>query len=98
MECGIWMENLIPRKKIQSTTERGACFFCGQCNRNCSMAKADFSATNVLIYPALKTGNVDIISNAMAREVLTNSEGLATGVSYINKDDMMEYQVMGRTV
>jgi len=34
----------------------------------------------------------------MAREVLTNSEGLATGVSYINKDDMQEYQVSGRTV
>ena len=85
-------------QKIQSTTERGSCFFCGQCGRNCSMAKADFSSTNVLLYPALKTGNVDIVANAMAREVLTNSEGLATGVSYINKDDMMEYQVSGRTV
>ena len=85
-------------QKIQSTTDRGACFFCGQCNRNCSMAKADFSSTNVLIYPALKTGNVDVIPNAMAREVLTNNEGLATGVSYINKDDMMEYQVNGRIV
>lgn len=83
-------------KKINE--ERGACFFCGQCNRNCSMAKADFSSTNVLIYPALKTGNVDVVPNAMAREVLTNAEGLATGISYINKEDMMEYQVFGRTV
>jgi choline dehydrogenase-like flavoprotein len=62
------------------------------------MAKADFSATNVLIYPALKTGNVDVIANAMAREVLTDANGLATGISYINKDDMMEYQVFGKTV
>lgn len=85
-------------KKIESTTDRGACFFCGQCNRNCSMAKADFSSPNVLIYPAIKTGNVDVIANAMAREVLTNKEGLATGVSYINKEDMMEYQVSGRVV
>ncbi len=85
-------------KKIESTTERGACFFCAQCGRNCSMAKADFSSTNVLIYPAIKTGNVDVIANAMAREVLTNKEGLATGVSYINKEDMMEYQVSGRVV
>ena len=85
-------------QKIKSTTERGACFFCGQCNRNCSIAKADFSSTNVLIYPALKTGNVDVISNAMAREVLTDSNGLATGVSYISKEDKMEYQVMGRVV
>ncbi|WP_431215723.1 GMC family oxidoreductase N-terminal domain-containing protein [Puia sp. P3] len=48
--------------------------------------------------PALKTGNVDLVTNAMAREVLTDKEGLATGVSYINKEDMQEYQVSGRTV
>jgi choline dehydrogenase-like flavoprotein len=85
-------------KKIESTTERGVCFFCAQCGRNCSMAKADFSSSNVLIYPALKTGNVDVIANAMAREVLTNKEGLATGVSYVNKDDLNEYQVNGKVV
>lgn len=85
-------------KKIESTTDRNACFFCAQCNRNCSIAKADFSSTNVLIYPAIKTGNVDVLANAMAREVLTNKDGLATGVSYINKEDMMEYQVSGRVV
>ncbi len=56
-----------------------------------------FLLTNVLIYPAIKTGNVDVIANAMAREVLTNKEGLATGVSYINKEDMQEYQVNGQS-
>jgi choline dehydrogenase-like flavoprotein len=83
-------------KKIND--ERGVCFFCGQCNRNCSMAKADFSSTNVLIYPALKTGNLEIVANAMAREVVTDKEGKAVGVSYINKDDMQEYQVNGKVV
>ena len=83
---------------LKNDSGRGACFFCGQCNRNCSMAKADFSSPNVLIYPAIKTGNVDVIANAMAREVLTNNEGRATGVSYVNKDDLMEYQVEGRVV
>jgi choline dehydrogenase-like flavoprotein len=82
----------------QINNERGVCFYCGQCNRNCSMAKADFSSTNVLIYPALKTGNIDVVANAMAREVLTNAEGLAMGVSYINKEDMSEYQVEGKVV
>ncbi|MBO9620913.1 MAG: GMC family oxidoreductase [Niabella sp.] len=78
--------------------DRGSCFFCAQCGRNCSMAKADFSASNVLIYPAMKTGKLDVVADAMAREVLTNAEGLATGVSYINKADMLEYQVDGRVV
>jgi choline dehydrogenase-like flavoprotein len=85
-------------KKIESTTDRGVCFYCAQCGRNCSMAKADFSSTNVLIYPALKTGNVDVIANAMAREVLTDKEGKATGVSFINKEENQEYQVKGKVV
>lgn len=78
--------------------ERGACFFCAQCGRNCSIAKADFSSSNVLIYPALKTGKLKVIANAMAREVLTDTEGKATGVSYVNKEDLLEYQVEGRVV
>jgi choline dehydrogenase-like flavoprotein len=83
-------------KKINDS--RGECIFCGQCNRACSVAYADFSSSSVLVKPALETGNVDVITNAMAREVLTNTEGLATGVSYVNKTDLQEYQVMGRTV
>ena len=78
--------------------DRGVCFYCAQCNRNCSVAKADFSSTNVLIYPAMKTGNIDVVANAMAREVMTNAEGLATGISYIDKTDMNEYQVKSRVV
>lgn len=83
-------------KKINE--ERGECIFCGQCNRACSMAYADFSSSSVLVKPAAATNNCDVIVNAMAREVLTNSEGLATGVSYVNKEDNQEYQVMGRVV
>lgn len=85
-------------KALPNNKDRQPCAFCGQCGRNCSYFKADFSSTNVLIYPALKTGNVDVVPNAMAREVLTNREGQATGVSYVSKEDMMEYQVSGRVV
>ena len=83
-------------KKINES--RGECIYCGQCNRACSYAYADFSSSSVLIKPAIETGNIDVITNAMVREVLTNKEGLATGVSYVNKTDTQEYQVMGRTV
>lgn len=82
-------------KKINDT--RGQCFFCQQCNRSCKIY-ADFSSSSALVMPALNTGNVDLVVNAMAREILTNKDGLATGVSYVNKDDMQEYQVTGRTV
>ena len=77
--------------------ERGQCFFCAQCGRSCKVY-GDFSASSCLVIPALKTGNIDLVTGAMAREVLTNKEGLATGVSYVHKDDMQEYQVYGRTV
>ncbi len=77
--------------------ERGQCFFCGQCNRSCKVY-GDFSSSSVLIKPAIETGNVDLVTFAMAREVLTNKDGLATGVAYINTIDNLEYQVFGRTV
>lgn len=90
--------SILTAKPENPTTERGICQYCGQCNRNCSYYKADFSSPNVLIYPAMKTGNIDPFPNCMVREVLTNKDGLATGVSYVSKDDLQEYQVEGRVV
>ena len=83
-------------KKINN--ERGECYYCAQCGRGCSAWYADFSSSSVLINPALKTGNIDLMVNAMAREVMTDKEGKATGVSYVNKEDMQEYQVNGKVV
>jgi choline dehydrogenase-like flavoprotein len=77
--------------------DRGVCFYCSQCSRACGI-HADFSSGTVLVYPALKGGRVDLYTNCMVREVMTDSEGLATGVSYINKEDRQEYQMKGRTV
>jgi choline dehydrogenase-like flavoprotein len=77
--------------------ERGSCFYCGQCSRGC-MAYADFSSSSVLVKPALKTGNLTLINNAMAREVITDANGLATGVSYVNKHTLEETTVRGKIV
>ena len=78
--------------------ERGICFYCGQCNRSCSVY-ADFSAGSCLIFPAQKNGGqVKLFVNAMVRAVNTNDEGRATGVSFVNKDDRKEYSIKGKTV
>jgi choline dehydrogenase-like flavoprotein len=77
--------------------DRGVCFYCRQCGRACSV-KADFSSGTALVFPAQKTGKVDLFVNSVVREVTTNDEGLATGVSYINKEDRQEYQLKGKTV
>lgn len=78
--------------------ERGVCFYCGQCNRSCSVY-ADFSAGSCLIFPAQKNGGqVKLFVNAMVRAVNTNDEGRATGVSFVNKEDRKEYSIKGKTV
>jgi choline dehydrogenase-like flavoprotein len=76
---------------------RAACHYCGQCNRGCG-TQSNFSSPTVLLPPALETGRMEIIANAMAREVTIDNRGLASGVSYVSKDDGREYQVRARIV
>ncbi len=84
-------------ESLPNNKDRGACFFCGQCGRSCKVY-ADFSSSSCLVIPALKTGNLKVVTNAMVREVLTGANGLATGVSYVDKKDLQEYQVNAKLV
>lgn len=78
--------------------ERGVCFYCRQCGRACQ-AYADFSSSSVLVIPAMKTGNLHLINNAMAREVITDPQtGLATGVSYVDTQTLTEQTVNAKVV
>ncbi|MCB0664723.1 MAG: GMC family oxidoreductase [Saprospiraceae bacterium] len=77
--------------------KRGVCFYCRQCSRGCRVY-ADFSSSSVLVIPAMETGNVDLFVNSVVREVTTNAEGKATGVSYIDKEDMQEYKIKSKIV
>ncbi|MEO7456703.1 MAG: GMC family oxidoreductase [Gemmatimonadaceae bacterium] len=76
---------------------RQACHYCGQCNRGCSV-KANFSSPDVLIGPALKTGRLTLVTNAMAREVTVGRDGLATGVTYVDKKTGMDRHVSAKVV
>ncbi|HEV2379431.1 MAG TPA: GMC family oxidoreductase [Terriglobia bacterium] len=76
---------------------RPACHYCGQCGRSCATS-SNFSSPTVLLPPAQATGNLEVRCDAMAREVLVNREGLATGVSYIDKKTRKEMQVRGKIV
>jgi choline dehydrogenase-like flavoprotein len=76
---------------------RQACHYCGQCNRGCSV-KANFSSPDVLIGPALKTGKLTLLTNAMAREVTVGSDGLATGVTYVDKKSGTDKHVKAKIV
>jgi choline dehydrogenase-like flavoprotein len=76
---------------------RAACHYCGQCGRGC-MTASNYAASYVQIFPAMKTGKVQVITNAMARELITDDSGKVTAVSYIDKADGSEKQVRCRTV
>lgn len=76
---------------------RSACHYCGQCNRGCA-TRSNFSSPTVLLPPALETGLLEIIPNAMAREVTVDGDGNARGVSYVDKSDGREYEVRADVV
>ena len=76
---------------------RQPCHYCGQCNRGCTV-KANFSSPDVLIAPALATRRLTLLTNAMAREVTVGQDGLATGVSYIDKATGEDRHVNARIV
>jgi len=81
----------------QAKPGRQACHYCGQCNRGCQV-KANFSSPDVLIAPALATGRLTLLTNSMAREVTVGPDGLATGISYIDKASGEERHVAARVV
>lgn len=66
------------------TNGRAACHYCGQCNRGCA-TNSNFSSTNVFIHPAVQSGRLTLVTDAMVREVHVDEAGRATGVSYIDK-------------
>ncbi len=77
--------------------QRLACFWSTYCTRGCSI-KANYQSTTVHLPPALATGNLDIITNAMAREVEIDRYGNATGVNFIDKTTGLDYSVKSRLV
>lgn len=84
----------LTRESMQS---RAACFWATPCGRGCSI-KANFQSTTVLLPPALASGNLDIITDAMVREVTVDSRGRANGVHYVDKRTRLDEHVSARAV
>ena len=76
---------------------RLACFWATPCNRGCSI-KATYQSTTVHLPPALATGNLDIITDAMVRSVSVDANGRVTGVNFIDKSTGQDYIIKGRIV
>ena len=76
------------RQSVTTVARNGRppCHYCGQCGRGCKTA-SNYASSYVQIFPAMKTGRVQVIANAMARELLTDDTGKVSAVSYIDKTD-----------
>jgi choline dehydrogenase-like flavoprotein len=76
---------------------RQACFWATDCGRGCSI-RATYQSTTVHLPPAMATGNLDILTNAMVREVELDKRGLASGVVFIDKTSGQEHRAQARVV
>ena len=74
---------------------RPACHYCGQCGRGC-MTASNFSSSQVMIPPAMKTGRLTVITGAMAREIVVGKDGKAEAVAYVDKATLSDRRVYAR--
>ena len=81
----------------ESMENRAACFWATDCGRGCSI-KANYQSTTVHLPPALASGNLDILPNAMAREITLGTDGRANGVVFIDKVTGRENRVSSHAV
>ena len=81
----------------QETNGRPPCHYCARCGCGC-VSSSNYSSSQVQIFPAMKTGRVTLITDAMARELITGADGRVTAVSYIDKATRTEKQIRCRTV
>lgn len=64
---------------------RSACFYATDCGRGCSIGAA-FQTTTSLLPMARATGNLQIITDAMAKSVDVDEQGRVNAVTYIDKN------------
>ena len=90
--------NTLAQKVLrESMLSRQACYYATPCGHGCSI-KANFQSTTVLLPPAMATGNVTLITDAMVRAVSVDAKGKASGVHYIDKMTRTDHHVKGKVV
>ena len=90
--------NLKAQKIIAADMQRrAACFWATPCGRGCSI-RANYQSTTVHLPPALATGNLHILTDAMVREVRLHENGLAQGVTFTDRITGSVHSVAARVV
>ncbi len=88
---------LAQRVTAEAMRSRAPCLWATHCGRGCSI-KAAYQSPTVHLPPALATGNLDIVTDAMVREVTVDAAGRATGVHYVDKRTRTDHHAAARVV
>jgi len=90
----------LPDRIAQLTTRHNGhppCHYCGNCGAGCDTG-AFFSSTWFTLPDAEKTGRLELRTDALAKNVLVDENGLAIGVAYIDRNTKQEVEVRARVV
>ena len=74
-----------------------ACHYCGNCGAGCDTGSF-FCAADHLLPDAIKTGKLELRSNAVVARILVDDNGLANGVQYFDRVTGKEEQVHAKVV
>jgi len=91
---------VIPVRKAVLTRphdKRPGCHYCGHCMDGCDVS-AIFSTPGSMLPKARATGNFALRENALAREILVDKEGLARGVSIVDRQTGKEEEIRARVM
>lgn len=89
---------MIPTRKAVLTEpydDRPPCHYCGHCMQGCDVG-AIFTVPNSMLPKAQKTGNLTLIPQKLAREILVDREGKARAVSVIDTATRREEEIRAR--
>jgi choline dehydrogenase-like flavoprotein len=76
---------------------RAPCLWATPCGRGCSVS-ANYQSVTVHLPPALASGKLDILTDAMVREVTLDAAGKANGVNFIDRKSGRERHASARVV
>jgi choline dehydrogenase-like flavoprotein len=76
---------------------RPACHWCGNCMAGCDVV-AKYNSADVHLFPAQRSGHLDIFPDSVVYEVMVTPENRVTGVRFLNRETKAEGEVRGRVV
>jgi choline dehydrogenase-like flavoprotein len=76
---------------------RPPCHYCGNCVNGCDVG-AMFNTVAVTLPPALKTGNLEVLTDSVVANVRMNNENRAQGITYIERFTMKSVDVDAKYV